>query len=29
MDLSPNEKAYAGLAHALMISRWWIGPLII
>jgi uncharacterized Tic20 family protein len=27
--LSQDEKAYAGLAHALMISTWWIGPLII
>lgn len=24
-----DESAYAGLAHALMISTWWIGPLII
>jgi uncharacterized membrane protein len=24
-----DEKAYAGLAHALMISTWWIGPLVI
>jgi len=24
-----DEKAYAGLAHALMIPTWWIGPLII
>jgi uncharacterized Tic20 family protein len=29
MDLSQNEKAYAGLAHALMIPTWWIGPLVI
>lgn len=29
MELSQDEKAYAGLAHALMISTWWIGPLII
>ncbi|HEV1995583.1 MAG TPA: DUF4870 domain-containing protein [Candidatus Acidoferrum sp.] len=28
-ELSQDEKAYAGLAHALMISTWWIGPLII
>ena len=27
--LTQDEKAYAGLAHALMISTWWIGPLII
>jgi uncharacterized Tic20 family protein len=26
---SADDKAYAGLAHALMISTWWIGPLII
>ena len=24
-----DEKAYAGLAHALMMSTWWIGPLIV
>jgi len=29
MELSQDEKAYAGLAHALMIPTWWIGPLII
>jgi uncharacterized membrane protein len=29
MELSQDEKAYAGLAHALMISTWWIGPLTI
>jgi uncharacterized membrane protein len=28
-ELSQDEKAYAGLAHALMMSTWWIGPLII
>jgi len=28
-ELTQDEKAYAGLAHALMISTWWIGPLII
>lgn len=28
-ELSQDEKAFAGLAHALMISTWWIGPLII
>ncbi len=28
-ELTQEEKAYAGLAHALMISTWWIGPLII
>jgi len=28
-EVSQDEKAYAGLAHALMISTWWIGPLII
>jgi uncharacterized membrane protein len=28
-ELTSDEKAYAGLAHALMISTWWIGPLII
>jgi uncharacterized membrane protein len=28
-ELTADEKAYAGLAHALMISTWWIGPLII
>jgi uncharacterized membrane protein len=24
-----DEKAYAGLSHALMISTWWIGPVIL
>ena len=28
-ELTQDEKAFAGLAHALMISTWWIGPLII
>ena len=28
-ELKQDEKAYAGLAHALMMSTWWIGPLII
>src|SRR5277367_7131510 len=28
-ELTQDEKAYAGLAHALMMSTWWIGPLII
>jgi len=28
-ELTQEEKAFAGLAHALMISTWWIGPLII
>ncbi|HEY1424050.1 MAG TPA: DUF4870 domain-containing protein [Candidatus Acidoferrum sp.] len=28
-ELTPDEKAYAGLAHALMISTWWIGPLVV
>ena len=28
-ELSQDEKAYAGLAHALMVSTWWIGPLVI
>jgi uncharacterized membrane protein len=28
-ELSQDEKAYAGLAHALMLSTWWIAPLII
>jgi len=26
---SQDEKAYAALAHALMMSTWWIGPLVI
>jgi uncharacterized Tic20 family protein len=29
VELSQDEQAYAGLAHALMISTWWIGPLRI
>ncbi|MGH9730640.1 MAG: hypothetical protein ACRD4A_02995 [Candidatus Acidiferrales bacterium] len=29
MEFTQGEKAYAGLAHALMMSTWWIGPLII
>jgi len=29
VELTQDEKAYAGLAHALMLSTWWIGPLII
>ena len=24
-----HEKAYAGLAHALMLPTWWIAPLVI
>ena len=28
-ELTQDEKAYAGLAHALMLSTWWIAPLII
>jgi uncharacterized Tic20 family protein len=28
-ELTEDEKAFAGLAHALMISTWWIGPLVI
>ena len=28
-QLTQDEKAYAGLAHALMMSTWWIGPLVI
>jgi uncharacterized membrane protein len=24
-----DESAYAGLAHALMMATWWIGPLVI
>lgn len=28
-ELSQDEKAYAGLAHALMTCTWWIGPLVI
>lgn len=28
-ELTQDEKAYAGLAHALMMSTWWIGPLVI
>jgi len=29
LELTAEEKAYAGLAHALMMSTWWIGPLVI
>ncbi|HEV2289695.1 MAG TPA: DUF4870 domain-containing protein [Candidatus Acidoferrales bacterium] len=29
IQLTQDEKAYAGLAHALMMSTWWIGPLVI
>ncbi|MGC1293330.1 MAG: DUF4870 domain-containing protein, partial [Candidatus Acidiferrales bacterium] len=29
IELTQDEKAYAGLAHALMIGTWWIGPLVI
>lgn len=29
LELTQDEKAYAGLAHALMIPTWWIGPLVI
>jgi len=29
VELTADEKAFAGLAHALMISTWWIGPLVI
>lgn len=28
-QLTSDEKAYAGLSHALVIVTWWIGPLII
>lgn len=28
-ELTRDEQAFAGLAHALMISKWWIGPLVI
>lgn len=28
-ELTQDEKAYAGLAHALMTCTWWIGPLVI
>ena len=28
-ELTQDEKAYAGLAHALMMPTWWIGPLVI
>jgi uncharacterized membrane protein len=28
-ELTQDKRAYAGLAQALMISTWWIGPLII
>lgn len=29
VELTQDEKAYAGLAHALMTCTWWIGPLVI
>jgi uncharacterized membrane protein len=29
IDLTQDEKAFAGLAHALMTCTWWIGPLVI
>ncbi len=29
VELTQDEKAYAGLAHALMMGTWWIGPLVI
>jgi uncharacterized membrane protein len=29
IELTQDEKAYAGLAHALMMGTWWIGPLVI
>ena len=28
-ELTQDEKAFAGLAHALMTCTWWIGPLVI
>lgn len=28
-SLTQDEKAFAGLAHALMMGTWWIGPLVI
>jgi len=28
-ELTADEKAYAGLAHALLMSTWWAAPLII
>jgi uncharacterized membrane protein len=28
-ELTQDEKAYAGLAHALMMGTWWVGPLVI
>ncbi len=28
-ELTQDEKAFAALSHALMVSTWWIGPLII
>jgi uncharacterized membrane protein len=28
VELTRDEKAYAGLAHGLMIATWWIGPLV-
>lgn len=29
IELTQDEKAYAGLAHALMMGTWWIGPLVV
>lgn len=29
IEPTQDEKAYAGLAHALMMGTWWIGPLVI
>lgn len=29
IELTQDEKAYAGLAHALMMATWWIGPLVV
>lgn len=29
IELTQDEKAYAGLAHALMTCTWWIGPLAV
>jgi uncharacterized Tic20 family protein len=29
IQLTQDEKAFAGLAHALMMGTWWIGPLIV
>jgi uncharacterized membrane protein len=28
-ELTQDQKAFAGLAHALMMGTWWIGPLVI